>query len=155
MPVMDPISGGDYRTNRTAIAGIIEVDEVIVPNDAAMEPFIMVANQLVTECCTGTKGPTTPYGDARLEVIERWLAAHFYAQRDPRFTNEGADGVSAGYQSSVALGFDNTHYGQMAMRMDTNGGLAALNEDTKKGKVRIGATWLGTRYKNISQRVGD
>lgn len=144
-----------YRTSRAAIAGVIEVDESIVPDDDAMEPFIVAANQLVTEFCTGTKGPTTAYSDARLELIERWLAAHFYAQRDPRFSNEGAGGVSVGYQNKIDLGFDNTHHGQMAMRLDTNGGLAGLNADAKKGKVRIGATWLGTRYSEIPSRVGD
>lgn len=132
------------RTTAAAIAGVIEVDADIVPNDAAMLPFITVANELVTEYCTGTvHGPFTPYTDARLELIERWLAAHFYTNRDPRLASEGAGTVNASYQSRVDLGFDTSHYGQTAMRLDTNGGLAQLNAIMKKGQPRVAVAYLG------------
>lgn len=132
------------RTTRDEIAAIIELDAGIVPDDAAMLPFITIANELVTECCTGTKGPTTAYSGERLALIECWLAAHLYTNRDPRVSNEGAGPVSAGYQGPVAIGFDSSLYGQTAMRLDTNGGLALLNENTKKGRPRVGGYWLGT-----------
>lgn len=131
------------RTTRTQVAEIIELDESIIPNDAAMLPFITVANELVTEFCTGTLGPTTAYTSERLELIERWLAAHLYTNRDPRVTDEKAGSVGAGYQSKVDLGFNTSHYGQTAMRLDTNGGLAKLNDDMLKGKPRVTASWLG------------
>jgi hypothetical protein len=35
------------------------------------------------------------------------------------------------------------------MRLDTNGGLAKLNDDMKKGKPRVGAVWLGTEPEDI------
>lgn len=132
------------RTTREEVEGIIEVDAGIVPDDAAMVPFILVANELVTECCTGDNGPATAYTDERLELIERWLAAHLYTNRDPRVASEAAGSVSASYQSAVAIGFDTSHYGQTAMRLDTNGGLAQLNESTKKGRMRVGGFWAGT-----------
>mgnify|MGYP007061974533 CR=1 FL=1 len=131
------------RTTRSNVGEIIELDASVIPNDAAMLPFITVANELVTELCTGSKGPTPVYSAARLELIERWLAAHFYTNRDPRAASESA-GVSVSYQSQVGLGLDTSHYGQTAMRLDTNGGLAGLNEDTKKGKPRVKVSWLGT-----------
>ena len=130
-------------TTRAQVAEIIELDVSIIPNDAAMAPFILVANELVTELCTGTMGPSTAYSADRLELIERWLTAHFYTNRDPRTSSESA-GVSATYQSRVDLGLDTSHYGQTAMRLDTNGGLAGLNSDTKKGRPRVKASWLGT-----------
>lgn len=131
------------RTTRALVEGIIEVDAGIVPDDAAMEPFILPANELVTEVCTGDAGPANAYTSDRLELIERWLAAHFYAQRDPRYASEKAGSVGGNYQSKVDLGLDNTHYGQMAMRLDTNGGLADLNRKSKKGKRKLAVTWLG------------
>ena len=138
------------RTTLAAVAGIIETDPQVVPDEAAMLPFIEVASELVTECCTGAAGPAVEYSTTRLELIERWLAAHFYTNRDPRATSEGAGGVSSSYQSSVALGFDTSHYGQTAMRLDTNGGLAVLNQDTKKGgKRRVGVAWLGTPHEDV------
>lgn len=131
------------RTTRAQVEGIIEVDATIIPNDDAMAPFIAVANELVTEACV-TNGPSTAYTNDRLELIERWLTAHLYTHRDPRAVTEKAGSVGAGYQSKVGLGFDTSHYGQTAMRLDTNGGLAKLNEDTKKGKPRVSVYWPGT-----------
>ena len=137
------------RTTKALVETIIELDPLIVPDDAAMEPFILIANELVTEVCTGDAGPDPAYTAARLELIERWLTAHFYTNRDPRRTTESAGSVSAAYQSKVDLGLDTSHYGQTAMRLDTNGGLAKLNDDMKKGKPRVGAAWLGTPYDEI------
>ena len=121
-------------TTSELVQKIIETDVTI-----DLTPFILVANELVTECC-GDSG----YDDSRLELIERFLAAHFYTNRDPRVTSEGVGGVSVSYQSAIALGFDGSSYGQSAIRLDTKGGLAALNEQSKKGfKPTVGVTWLG------------
>lgn len=123
------------RTSSAEVEKIIEVEAAI-----DLTPFIAIANELVTECCVG-KG----YADARLILIESWLAAHFYSVRDPRAASETAGGVGAHYQSAVSLGFDTSHYGQTAMRLDTAGGLAALNTQSKEGISKsIGLTWLGT-----------
>lgn len=137
------------RTTKTEIESIIELDSEVIATDAAMLPFITVASELVTERCTGTKGPTTAYTDERLRLIEMWLAAHLYTNRDPRATSEKAGAVGVTYQYQTDLGFDSSLYGQTAMRLDTNGGLAALNESVKKGISRVGVSWLGTRYENI------
>jgi hypothetical protein len=135
------------RTTRALVAEIIELDASIVPTDASMLPFITLANELVTECCTGNNGPDTAYSDDRLTLIETWLAAHFYTNRDPRVASETAGPVQSNYQSAVDLGFNTSHYGQAAMRLDTNGGLAKLNKDSINGGVtRLSVTWLGTEY---------
>lgn len=139
------------RTTKAQVETIIELDSQVIPDEDALASFITIANELVTECCTATAGPTTAYTDDRLELIERWLTAHFYTVRDPRSTEERAGAVSAVYQSVVGLGFDTSHYGQTAMRLDTNGGLAKLNTDAKKGKRRLGATWLGSSADEIDE----
>lgn len=133
------------RTTKADVATIIELDDSIIPDDAAMLPFITIANELVTELCTGTtNGPTTAYTDVRLELIERYLTAHFYTNRDPRSESEKAGSVGASYQSKVDLGFDTSHYGQTAMRLDTNGQLARVNKDMKNGGVpKARVSWLG------------
>jgi hypothetical protein len=137
------------RTTKANIEEIIELDPEVVPDDAAMASFITVANELVTECCTGDAAPTVAYTDERLELIERYLAAHLYTNRDPRAVIEKVGPVGTTFQSRVDLGFDTSHYGQIAMRIDTNGGLAQLNEDMKKGKPRVGVTWLGTKPDDV------
>lgn len=122
-----------YRTTDELIEGIVDVTE-----DVDLEPYILAANELVTEVCV-----PAGYDDTRLELIERWLAAHFYCVYDPRAQNESA-GVSASYEGSAAMFLERTRYGQMAMILDTAGGLAALNDKAKKGTARrIGVSWLG------------
>jgi hypothetical protein len=123
------------RTTAAAVGGIIEVNASI-----SLTPFIEAANALVTEVCTDDD-----YDATRLELIERWLSAHFYAVRDPRVLREAAGSVRAEYKSKVGLGFDVTHYGQMAMRLATAGELSALNEQAKQGgQLTAGVSWLGT-----------
>jgi len=138
------------RTTLALVSGIIEVDASIVADEAAFAPFASIANELVTEACTGDNGPDTDYTDARLILVETWLAAHFYTNRDPRVTQEKASSVSQSVQSKVDLGLATSHYGQTAMRLDTNGGLAKLNAQTKKGgKPTVGVAWLGTEFEDI------
>lgn len=129
------------RTTSALVEAIVEVDE-----DISLNPFIEAANALVTEICA----PVTTYDAARLELIERWLSAHFYCIREERPVLEKADVVSERAQSKVDLGFDVTHYGQMAMRLDTAGGLAALNEEAKEGGGTTGSiAWAGTEDAEI------
>lgn len=128
------------RTTDELVAGIIEVN-VSIP----LTPFIFPANELVTEVCV-----PAAYTDERLELIERFLAAHFYTLRDPRTTDEKAGSVSATYQSKVDLFLSTSHYGQTAMVLDTAGGLAKLNALQKDPSVDASTTrtssvvWLGT-----------
>jgi len=128
------------RTTEEAVAGIIEVDSSI-----SLTPFIETASNLTDRVAAGD----FPVTLTTLELIERWLSAHFYAQRDPRVTSERAGSVGASYQSAVKTGFKNTHYGQMALALDPTGILASLTEGTRLARV----DWLGTE----SQRgaVGD
>ena len=124
------------RTTSDLVKGIIEVDSGIV-----LTPFITAANALITQCCTDLD---TDYTDAQLIIIETWLSAHFYTVRDMRAFEERAGSVSERKQSKVDLGFDTSHYGQMAMRLDWQGGLSSLNEQIKKGRARTPlVTWVG------------
>ncbi len=125
------------RTTDELVGGIIEVDSSI-----DLTPFILPANELVTEFC-GEAG----YTDGRLELIERYLAAHFYTLRDPRTTDEKAGDIAATYQSKVDLFLSTSHYGQHAMLLDTAGGLAELNkQQALPARIKRTASmyWLGT-----------
>ena len=127
-------------TDAAKVGEVIEVDSAI-----SLDIFIGLANELTTEYCTGDNGPAIAYTATRLEYIERLLAAHFYTMRDPRAESEKAGPVSVKYQSNTGLNLANSHYGQQAMIMDTNGGLAALNKSTEEGQRRSGDMfWLGT-----------
>lgn len=122
------------RTTAEAVATIIELDE-----DIDLEAFILTANELVTEVCVPLE-----YSDTRLELIERWLSAHFYAIRDMRTASEQAGSVAASYQYRVGLMLANTMYGQQAMLMDSKGGLASLSKSMEMGRRKSSIKWLGT-----------
>jgi len=120
------------RTTSILVGGIIEVDLAI-----DLTPFIFSANELVTEVC-GSVG----YSEERLELIERYLAAHFYTLRDPRPTSERAGPVAETFQSAVTFNLYTSHYGQHAILLDTQGGLAALNKQRRRRVATV--TWLGS-----------
>ena len=129
------------RTTVDNVEAIADIDSGI-----SLTPFIEVANALVTEvCAAAVKTDGTLWHDAtRLELIERWLAAHFYHIRDPKASREEVDEVSATYRSIVEIGLNNTHYGQMAMIIDTSGALARLAKKAEKGSgTTVSLSWLG------------
>ena len=112
------------RTTARKVQAIIDVD-----TDIDVMPFIETASSLVTEICV-----PAGYDDARLELIERWLAGHFYAIRDPRMQSQGFGGANGSMQGQTAMHFQGTSYGQQALLLDTAGGLARLSEHIAKGK---------------------
>lgn len=136
------------RTTDVLVGGIVELDA-----DIPVAPFIESANILVNRVCLGAKkADGTPYYDeliaqdaVELEMIERWLSAHFYCIRDPRAQFEGVSSIMTRFQTKVDLNLSVTHYGQQAMALDTSGALSDFNKDLTKGgpKRKVGVWWLG------------
>ncbi len=122
------------RTTEAAVKKLIDVETT---DDLSV--FIETANIIVTNSCGDSD-----YSDELFEMIERWLSAHVYTIKEKQRKSEAVGEVSVSYESAVDLGFDSSRYGQMAMRLDTDGNLAALNERAKKsGKAIASVVWLG------------
>ncbi len=134
-----------YRITDADVKAILNYD----PSITDLTPFIAAADELVTELCQNAwQGPN--YTEERLEIIETWLAAHFVSIRDPRYVSEsmGAASVSTGMTLAQNLGL--TSYGQQALLLDTNGGLAWIDKHKSQGKrSRVGITWLGTDMRKL------
>lgn len=137
------------RTTAELVAGIVEVQDAADVPQADLEPYILSANELVTEVCA-----SAGYTDARLELIERWLAAHFYSVFDPRSQSESA-GVSSSFEGSAGMHLERTRYGQQAMLLDTKGGLAQLNAQAKDGKKRRSQFFWAGALPAQQRRVQD
>lgn len=128
------------RTTPALVGKIIEVDD-----GDDLTPFIESANSLVDSACSESE-----YTTSKFELIERWLAAHFYAcdrvrtERATVFGGVAEEGVKMKFE----LMLNNTIYGQQAMILDTDGSLAALNNTLQDVKTTlpggIGVTWLGS-----------
>jgi len=115
---------------------------------AVLDPYIDAANELVTEVCASKKladGVTAYYSAHRLKSIELWLSAHMYTIFDPRTASEKVSVITQRLQGKIDLGLDSSLYGQNAMRLDTAGGLAAMNNAMKKmgGILAGGVHWMG------------
>ncbi len=123
------------RTSQANVALIIEIDD-----GDDLTAFISVANEMVTELCTNSG-----YSDTRLELIERWLSAHFYTNYKPRAKAEKAATVSETKQDATDLGLNSSFYGQTAMRLDTAGSLASHDKAVVDGNAGTPAfIFLGT-----------
>jgi len=126
------------RTTAPEVQAIIETDDTIT-----LTPFIAAANSIVTRVCAIED---YGYDEETLTLIETWLAAHFYAVRDLRVASEGVGPVSEAKQYKLGLNLQSTMYGQQAMLLDTEGGLAALNKSMEDGYKRRPPSvhWAGT-----------
>lgn len=136
------------RTDEDAVIAILGGDYDASDN-IEVEQFIDIAAEMVDDYCG-----SADYADAKLEKIERYLAAHLYAVTARRTVTEqiggGAGGASGTvrvtYESKVDFGLDLTPYGQMAKRLDPKGLLAAADNamnDIKSGLLKPSITYLG------------
>lgn len=111
----------------------VEVKEIIdtTLTEVQITPFITAANLTVTDILGGS----TVLSAAQLKEIERWLAAHFVAIRDPRISAEKTADAGATYHGKTAMGLDHTPYGQQAKMLDTTGALANIGK--KKASMNV------------------
>lgn len=130
-------------TNDDLVGAIVEVD---AGDD--LTPFIRSAHRLIVRFCepylTEAVAPAVLYTTDDLEDIETWLAAHFYACLRRQVRAEQAGAVRSDYESKVDLRLNVTIYGQQAMVLDVNGGLAGWN-NTLGNRLSVVASvqWLG------------
>lgn len=122
----------------------IDNDDVIsVYPEAAdggdLSAYIEAAEMLVNARCVGLVVGGKSYSDAELVIIEKWLAAHFFACENPRLRQEIIGRSSETILTKNDLGLKLTHEGQQVMVLDYLGGLVGLGADRKKIKI----TWLG------------
>lgn len=132
------------RTTAVEVKKLVEVDASISTD---LIPFITTASSLVDSVVATAKKAdgSNYYNDTQLELIERWLAAHFYTVRDNRAAAEKADIVSVNYQYDIGKMLSSSMQGQTALMLDTAGGLASLSKQAELGKPRkVGAFYLGS-----------
>lgn len=124
------------RTTDAQVRSIISVPKKVTDLTA----YIEVANDMVTRLCTASD-----YSDTTLELIERYLAAHFLAVQYPIAIMERAGSVQALKEHKVHYGLLNTRYGQQACALDSAGNLAASSANVDKGvkKLAVGVSYLG------------
>jgi hypothetical protein len=124
------------RTNSNAVAGILTRDW---DGETSLIPYIQSANAMVNRVASIAPQRGIALSNSELELIERWLSAHFYCCSDQPLAQKTTDGAAGQFQGKTEDGLCGTKYGQMAVRLDISGVLNALD----KRLVAKGA-WLGS-----------
>lgn len=115
--------------------GKVKVDSVDV-NSPDLISFIDTATTIVdrVSACAIKRG--IPLTTSELELIERWLAAHYYVRMDALEQGGGTEGSSTSYVTPT-MG-DAERYKQSAMEVDYSGCLRRILAGS-----RARALWLG------------
>jgi hypothetical protein len=121
------------RTTERAVKAILGSH---YDGSAGLHPFIDTASSLVDDIAAADPAIVS----SRLELIERWLAAHYYEHSDPIAQSRSTGKASGQFQGQTGMGFDSTKYGQEAKRLDTSGLLVRLDQPLRP---KASCTWLG------------
>jgi hypothetical protein len=119
------------RTTTEAVEGVLG-DDYDRDGGRDLTPFVETASAMVDTLVVKAALKAVTFTAARLELIERWLAAHYYTQSDRTYKSRSTLDASATFNT------DGKEYLNAALALDNSGCLAAL----LNGK-RAGAFWLG------------
>ncbi len=109
-----------------------EVKEIIDTDITPLTAFITAANLIVTANLADKE-----LGVDLLKEIERWLAAHLIAIRDPRAANEKINNSSVTYQGKTDMGLNHTSYGQQVLILDYTGTMASVGAGLKRASLEV------------------
>lgn len=136
------------RTSSSAVQAILrpgsqggDYDDL---NSPSLTPFIEAASSIVDDvvACVARKG-LTAFSSAKLELIERWVAAHSYVMSDQTYASRSTAGASASFHGQTGMYLEATKYGQMAMSLDSSGCLAAVTSGSQRKTASL--RWGGKR----------
>lgn len=129
-----------------------DLKDLVSANDKVrLTPFIRSA--AVTVDWLASQDSESLLNDERLELIELFLAAHFFEVKKKRTTNESRNGVSASFQGQTKMGFLGTDHGVHACELDLTGLLARQSRLLEEGSNEtIDMLWPGTLYDDQTGR---
>jgi hypothetical protein len=133
------------RTTPLAVQGILldHYGATLAGTNPSLSPFIESANAVVDRVAACAIARDKTLTTAELELIERWLAAHYYASAPDQAKESRTTGrASAKYQGKTGMYLESTKFGQMAVTLDHSGCLVAIASQTRKV---AGGFWGGFR----------
>ena len=120
------------RTDQATVSKVIEVDD-----DIWDDVFVTTASVLVDRLVSVNDDATIT--DDIFTNIETYLAAHFYALRDPQYQFKSTGKAQATFQGQTGKGLDLTWWGQTAKVLDPTGLLESIFDN----EGEVGIYWLG------------
>ena len=118
------------RTSSAAVIAIL-ISNKNYDGSTSLDSYIETATDVVTQVntCATTKGVTLT--STTLELIERWLSAHYYTIMDPLYKSKSTLKASGS--------FNDRSYADVAKQLDSSGCLTAILEGNNRAQV----VWLG------------
>lgn len=107
-------------------------------NEPSLDGYIAAASVIVDRVYTCSVSKNLTLSTTELELVERWLTAHFYCMSDQTYASKNTTQASASFKGQTGMGLEITNYGQMAKRLDYSGCLEAID---KRKFASVG--WLG------------
>jgi len=131
------------------VTGIIDVASSI-----SLTPFIAAANILVDQLAAVDAANEACLAATELTQIEVWIAAHFYAVRDPQLKTKKTGDASGTFRGSDDMFLSSTLHGQTAMLLDKTNWLAKRDKEAKEGLSKTATVnWGGTEYSSANQNI--
>src|SRR5574337_1398438 len=128
---------GGY-TNTANVAAILGPQNYDGTTD--LQQYIDTADSLVVNIVPFALAKGLPtISVAGLEIVERWLAAHFYCIMNKPIQTLAAGGMSITRQGQSTMKLSSTSWGQQAIMLDFSGYLNMIDNSG-----RVYANWLGT-----------
>lgn len=126
--------------SRTSTANVALVlgGHYVSGNSPDLQAFIDTATLIITRVitCATAKGITITSEEA--EMMERYLAAHFFSFADQIYTSKATNGASGSFQGQTGKGVESSQYGMAALSIDPSG---CLNAIMNRNKASV--TWGG------------
>jgi hypothetical protein len=116
------------------VTRIILFDAARIPE---VQPFIDDAVIMLTNII-GTALDT-----ATFDLVTRYMAAHLIAISDPRVNMEKVKSLQVRYDTKLDKGLGITHFGTMAMMLDSSGKLSQWNTQVVSGEGLKQFFWAG------------
>jgi hypothetical protein len=127
------------RTNSAAVQALLDAGKNY-DGTTSLIPFMETASAIVDDVALCAIARNKTLDADRLELIERWLAAHCYKLADQGYASNSTADASASYQGQTGMYLEGTKYGQMAVRLDKSGCLQAIAGNERKAASGF---WLG------------
>ncbi len=135
------------RTDEDAVKALLrpgteegDYDDTNTPDlTVHIQTASVIADQVAL--CAVAKGKTLT--ESQLELIERWLAAHFYVMSDQVLHKVSTLNSYGQFQGETKMQLDASKYGQSAKLVDTSGCLAEIDASAANKTKRVRGIWLG------------
>jgi hypothetical protein len=121
------------RTNKQLVAAVLGRN---YDGTSDLSPWINTASSIVDEAVAVANSRNIPLSSVQQELMERWMAAHYYTQMDPLYKSKS--------ELSASGTFIEQDFSKVAINMDPSKALGWILAGRPRGKV----IWAGKTRSN-------